>query len=189
MIGLDRDICFLDTETLGLAPEAPIWEFAAIRIPGPANRQKPADAVEFLIDHDTSYGTSHLPDRFADDYRARYWREFAWPAKQAAQTIHAITAGAVIAGSNPSFDIERLGLLLDRHGLTPAWHYHPLDIPSMVAGWMAADNDGITLQWRSTVLSECTGVVPGEFERHTALGDTRWCLAQWKAMTGAADTP
>lgn len=32
MIDFDRDLCFLDVETLGLDRHAPIWEFAAIRV-------------------------------------------------------------------------------------------------------------------------------------------------------------
>lgn len=186
MITFDRDIVFVDTETLGLAPDAPIWEFAAIRIAGmgaDVAAGKVLDQVEFLVEHDTSYGTGHLPESFAKDYRARYWAEFAWPAMHAAREIHKITDGAIVAGSNPSFDIERLELLLQAHGIDPAWHYHPLDIPSMAAGWYVG-NGGGELFWRSTELSTAVGVDPDDYERHTALGDVKWCLAQWKAMNG-----
>jgi len=186
MIHFDRDIVFLDTETLGLALYAPIWEFAAIRIAAPVAdvaAGKVLDQVEFLVEHDTSYGTGQLPESFAEDYRARYRAEFAWPTAIAARKIHEITDGAIVAGSNPSFDIDRLELLLKAHGFDPAWHYHPLDIPSMAAGWHAA-NGGTGVKWRSTELSELVGVQPDDFERHTALGDVKWCLAQWEAMNG-----
>lgn len=187
MITFDRDLCFLDIETLGLARDAPVWEFAAIRIVGsgsPVKHGGVVDRVEFLVEHDTSYGTGLLPESFAKDYRARYWSEFAWPAMYAAREIHKITDGAIVAGSNPSFDCERLELLLKDHGFHPAWHYHPLDIPSMAVGWHAA-NGGTGVKWRSTELSELVGVQPGDYERHTAMGDVKWCLAQWKAMNGA----
>jgi hypothetical protein len=29
---MSSPLCFMDTETLGLNPDAPVWEFAAIRI-------------------------------------------------------------------------------------------------------------------------------------------------------------
>lgn len=187
MIVFDRDIVFLDVETLGLGRDAPVWEFAAIRIAGPgAKPGKVLDQVEFLVEHDTSYGTDHLPESFAKDYRARYWSEFAWPAMYAAREIHKVTDGAIVAGSNPSFDCERLEQLLEAHGLTPAWHYHPLDIPSMAAGFVASEWPRHTVQHRrsSGELSLSIKVKPDNFARHTAMGDVKWCLAQWEAMTG-----
>ena len=132
MISFDRDLVFVDVETLGLDREAPIWEFAAIRL-GPGDTEPSQSPVVLQILHQPDHWLDTLPEAFAADYRARHYIQIAIPRAQAAREIHAITDGAIIAGSNPSFDTERLGMLLAAHGITPGWHYHPLDIPSMIA--------------------------------------------------------
>lgn len=183
MITLDRDIVFLDTETLGLDRNAPIWEFAAIRL----HDGHVVDVLHCQILHQQDGWLDTLPERFANDYRRRFDLQAALPSRQAARLIHTITDGAIVAGSNPSFDLERLAMLLNRFDLTPGWHYHPLDIPSMAAGYLAnmlgrqhCDNH----PWRSDDLSASIGVRSGDYPRHTAMGDVQWCIAQWRAMTG-----
>jgi DNA polymerase III epsilon subunit-like protein len=193
MITFDRDICFVDVETLGLEREAPIWEFAAVRLRTDPSLPEFAP-VSFQILHDEGSWLEGLPQQFADDYRARFDLQAALPPREAAREIVAITDGAVIAGSNPSFDMERLDLLMSRFDLTPEWHYHPLDIPSMAAGQVArsvvaasaelGDEVRLGLVWRSNDLSRRLGIDPDQFDRHTALGDVKWCLAQWHAMNG-----
>lgn len=180
MITLDRDLCFCDTETLGLDPEAPIWEFAAIRL----NQNGTRDELHCQILHQQDHWLESLPEQFAEDYRARFDLQAAIPPAMAAREIQRITDGTIIAGSNPAFDTERLTRLLERCARTPTWHFHPLDIPSMIVGWMAAPDD-VNLPWKSDALSELTGILPQNYQRHTALGDVQWCLAQWEAMTGA----
>lgn len=190
MITFDRDLCFLDTETLGLERAAPVWEFAAVRV-------RDNDVVareEFFIGHDHGYGTVGLPEAFASDYRARYNADKALHPVAAAAVIAAITADAIIVGSNPSFDMERLELLLRANGFKPGWWFHPLDIPAMAAGQVArsvvaasaelGDEVRLELVWRSNDLSRRLGVDPDQFARHTAMGDVQWCLAQWRAMNG-----
>lgn len=195
MISFDRDLVFVDVETLGLDREAPIWEFAAIRL-GPGDTEPSQSPVVLQILHQPDHWLDTLPEAFAADYRARHDIQIAIPRAQAARIIHAATDGAIIAGSNPSFDTERLGLLLTAHGITPGWHYHPLDIPSMIAGQIArsavqsgsdlgGDLGPVTVLWKSDQLSRRIGVDPGGFGRHTALGDVQWCLAQWQAMNAA----
>lgn len=184
MITFDRDIVFLDVETLGLARDAPIWEFAAIRV---SRTGEILDRTEILIEHDRGGWLDALPEQFRADYIGRYWREFAVRPATAAATIFNITDGTIIAGSNPSFDTQRLERLLADNGLQPGWHFHALDIPSMVVGWMANNewNEHFDshLTWKSDALSELTGVLPQSYRRHTAIGDVEWCLAQWQAMT------
>lgn len=180
MITLNHDLCFCDVETLGLDPAAPIWEFAAIRL----NRDGTTVCNEFQILHQQGRWLDTLPEQFAEDYRTRFDLQAAVPAAMAANHIQRITDGAIIAGSNPSFDMERLTRLLERFNLTPGWHFHGLDIPSMVVGWMASEEIDTHLVWKSDDLSEQTGVLPTNYERHTALGDAEWCHAQWQAMTG-----
>lgn len=181
------DIVFLDTETLGLDPTAPIWEFAAIRCsPG-----KPVQTREFFIEHDTRRWHSpprswleEMPGAFVDDYRARYNRHRAYTEPTAAEEIHFITNGAVIVGAVPSFDTERLALLLRRNGIEPAWHYHLCDVENVVAGYLAGRGELMPPPWKSDELSAAVGVDPAKFARHTAMGDALWCQAQYHAVMG-----
>lgn len=192
MITFDRDIVFLDCETLGLKRDAPIWEFAAIRLRG----NEIVAMEEFLIRHDEDYGTNDLPEAFAEDYRTRFQHQAARGTHDAALAIHGITEEAIIAGSNPSFDMDRLELLLREEFLIPSWHHHPLDIPSMVLGQIArsvvaatvelGEEIGLLLKWNSNQLSRRLTVNPDDFPRHTAMGDVQWCLAQWQKMNGVA---
>jgi hypothetical protein len=106
-----------------------------------------------------------------------------------AKMIAELTAGADLWGSNPAFDIGHLDTLLGIYGIAPSWHYHPNDIPSMAAGWCAAKrivpvsakDDG---RIRSDDWSRAIGINPDDYDRHTALGDCRWTLAQHNAMLG-----
>ncbi len=180
VITLDRDIVILDTETLGLDSRAPIWEFAATRL---RQGREPIMDRYFQILHNESDWAETLPERFAADYRNRYDQEGALPPETAVKLVHEITEGAVVAGSNPSFDMERLGLLLRDYGIEPAWHYHPLDIPSMALGWAASIDLDANLTWKSDALSALTGIKADSYPRHTAWGDVEWCLAQWRVMT------
>lgn len=183
MITFDRDLCFVDVETLGLDRNAPIWDFAAIRL----SAGQIVAREEFLIEHERGDWLDKLPEVFTADYRARYWSEFAAGPGEAAEAIKTITDGAIVAGSNPSFDMDRLEILLLGEGLEPGWHFHSLDIPSMAAGFTAHRKSFVVeskLEWRSDALSQRIGVDPGDFARHTAMGDVQWCLAQWQAMNG-----
>lgn len=191
MITFDRDIVFLDCETLGLDRTAPIWEFAAIRLAAqPVSGDDIVQRVEFFVRHDADDWLSTLPESFADDYRGRYNPRAALTRREAAGIILGITNRAIVAGSNPGFDIERLTLLLNSTGVTPGWHYHPLDIPSMVVGALAtmplSSSSRFPLEWQSSALSRLSGVEPGDFARHTAMGDVQWCLAQWRVMNGVS---
>lgn len=182
-MNLDRDIVFLDTETLGLERTAPIWEFAAVRL----HRfgAVPDASLQFQIVHQQGAWLESLPELFVADYQDRYDAGTAWLPNFAAREIRDFTADAVIAGSNPAFDMERIDLLMAGAGLRPHWHYHPLDIPSMVAGYFTSGVPNVTpLTWRSSDLSRLIGVEPDDFARHTAMGDVQWCLAQWRQMTG-----
>jgi hypothetical protein len=109
------------------------------------------------------------------------------PARRFAGTVAALTRNADLWGSNPGFDMRHLGELMATQGTEPGWHHHPNDIPSAAAGWCAAK--GITAvsargdgKIRSDDWSRAVGVDPDAFERHTALGDCRWTLAQFAAM-------
>ncbi|KAB7761205.1 exonuclease domain-containing protein [Mycolicibacterium mucogenicum] len=182
------DYCFLDTETIGLDPKAPVWEFAGIR----ARPGFPLETREFTIEHDPGEHLARFraerPD-MASDYDARYHAPTALSPAVAAEEIHYLTNGATIVGCNPGFDIERLTGLLRRNGIEPAWHYHPLDTASMAQGWLAARGELPDPPYKSDQLSRLIGVDPDRFRRHTAMADARWCWAQWVRMTSEPGRP
>jgi hypothetical protein len=93
-----------------------------------------------------------------------------------------------------------LDRLLRSHGLIPAWHYHLIDVEALAVGYLygrdrekEAQDDlgdwqamGVPLPWDSDDLSRACGVEPpGEHERHTALGDARWAMRLYDAITGS----
>lgn len=172
------DIVFLDTETLGLDPSAPIWEFAAVR------RLDPVGEVElhFTIQHDPAHWLDGFPEEFLADYLNRYDPEEAWGEVAAVGAIHAITKGAHIIGAVPSFDTERLAKLLHRNSIQPEWHYHLIDVENVVVGYLAGRGELIPPPWKSDQLSAAVGVNPDDYARHTAMGDVRWAMAQWNAV-------
>lgn len=179
------DIVFMDTETLGLDPDAPIWEFAAIR------REWDGTERQFhcFIDHYPLPWIDTLPDAFASDYRARYIPKDAVTQFHASQVIKEATSGAHIVGAVPSFDTERLQRLLQRvapvpHARAP-WHYHLIDIENVVVGFLTAQRGSLLLPpYKSDELSLGVGVDPSKFPRHTAMGDVQWIRAQWDAISG-----
>ena len=91
-------------------------------------------------------------------------------------------------GCNPGFDLDslRLAYLLRCNGFEPAWHYHPIDISSMAKGWLAAAGRLPSPPWKSDQLSLALGVDPADYPRHTAMGDARWCQAQYDAVLKVA---
>lgn len=182
-------LVFMDTETGGLAPDAEVWDFAAIvRDPDTADVE-----VQFFIEHDRARIEADLPEPFYSDYRARYNPRTALAPDEAAQSVWNITRGAHIVGAVPNFDTERLALLLRAYGREPEWHYHLIDCETLAVGWLHGasgllerhDTVPLALPWDSDELSTLLGVEPpkqGE-GRHTALGDARWCLDLYDAAT------
>lgn len=100
-----------------------------------------------------------------------------------------------LVGAVPSFDDRRVGDLMRRCGITPRWHYHLIDIEALAVGFLAGvgsahlctEDDDANLPpgpWKSDDLSLALGVDPAQFDRHTAMGDVRWCMAQYAAVFG-----
>lgn len=186
-----HDIAFLDTETLGLDPDAPVWEVAIIRRYAASGRE---DAVEFTIQHKAGAWLDDFPDRFANDYHARFDPAEAVPEFTAARVIHQWTKGAHIVGAVPSFDAERLAKLLRRHGIEPEWHYHLIDVENVIVGALVAAQHiyrhltGIEAvltgqpPYNSNELSNYVGINPELYARHTAMGDVLWVRDQWDAV-------
>lgn len=182
-----RNLVFLDTETLGLHPDAPIWEFAAIH----RNTETGHDrTTQFTIRHQSDQWLDDLPGRFLADYNNRYDFDTAFSPYDAAQAIDHWTNEAIVIGCNPGFDIERLTKLLQRNRIEPTWHYHPIDSSSMALGYLAAygllpGSD----EWKSDRLSLRLGVDPELYDRHTALGDVKWVMAQFDLIAKTRAQP
>ena len=104
----------------------------------------------------------------------------------AAERVAAIVKdGAIIAGSNPAFDMERLLILMQRNRFgVPGWHYHPCDVPTMALGWLARGDGPLSRPWKSDALSRAVGVDPDDYARHTALGDVLWTRDLYDTIMG-----
>lgn len=174
-------LCFIDTETTGLDPDRhDIWEVGAI-IREPNGDESAhhwflnvdlgtADPFALKVGgyHDRHPGAGPewraSPKLISGPYQ--FAAEFAW-----------LTRGAHLVGNVVSFDEERLRRLLQRSGACPEWHYHLIDVESMIAGKL-----GIVPPWSSKDLSVAIGVDPLAYEQHTALGDARWARDEYDAV-------
>lgn len=192
------DLVFMDTETLGLDIAAPIWEFAAVR-----RHDSGIEATLHLhIRHHATPWLEGFPEEFAADYHARYSDRDSVSQLRAAELIaEFMHSRPHVVGAVPNFDTERISHQLLRPNRIPdPWHYHLIDIENIVAGYLVgvgkqAVNGGLlpSLEmsligppWKSDDLSRAVGVDPEKFERHTAMGDVRWVMAQWDAVMGEA---
>ena len=187
-------IVFMDTETTGLSLDDDIWEFAAIR--------REPDGTEttthIFLQHSTKK-CQRLPESFRLDHERRFpnnhtedWHADALKPWAAANIIDRVfTDRPHIVGAVPNFDTERLALLLRANGHEPNWHYHLIDVENLAVGYINGAYAGqrdrmpdISLPWDSDVLSSYLGVSVPEEERHTALGDARWAMRLYDAITG-----
>lgn len=226
---MSAPLVFVDTETTGLHPGRRAWEVAMIRVE--------PDSVDG-IGRGTSFFISDVDLRNADPAALRVGRfydrhpQYTHPdgvvestasrasmrtERQAAIAVERWTRDAIIVGSNPGFDVEVLDQMLRHHGLSPAWHYRPIDVATLAAGWLhgmhaaaemlapspgdaedpsaviaaaLADPAVLEVPWSSDALSAAVGLpaVP-ESERHTAMGDARWCQRLFNLITTGRVVP
>ena len=62
------DLVFMDTETLGLELDSPIWEFAAIRREPGGQESR----LHMFINHNPARMSIDLPESFRADYEKRW---------------------------------------------------------------------------------------------------------------------
>ena len=189
-------IVSIDTETLGLAIEHPIWELALIR------RELDGAQVEhhWFVQHSAELADqADLPESFMADYRARYDADAAIARPDLAIILRHLLRPIdgqqpILIGSNPSFDANRIGLHVGKD-IPDLWHYRTIDVATLTAGWIAGrrsaervvtgPHEGVLAPpWKSDDLAATTGVKAGP-HRHTALGDARWALAVWDSVMGS----
>lgn len=197
------DIVFMDTETLGLDIASPIWEFAAVRRKSLGGDIAAEKSLHLFIRHRAMPWLAEFPEEFARDYHARYSDAESVHQMEAAERIAEFMGDRPhVVGAVPNFDTERIShQLLRPNRIREPWHYHLIDIENVVVGYLRGERrfgegDGMpehighsigrltSLPWNSDELSRAVGVDPEQFERHTAMGDVRWVMAQWDAVMG-----
>ena len=186
---MTSNVCFVDTETTGLDPDLhQIWEVGIILPDGYEGRWfLPVDlgradpyalkVGRFHERHPHGYDFKHNDDEYVSEVRS-FCRDFA-----------EYTRGMHLAGAVISFDEERLRRLLRANGACPEWHYHLIDVEALAAGYLSNgfDHPGDAPHrppWDSNELSQCIGVNPEDFDRHTALGDCHWAKAIYDKTLG-----
>lgn len=187
-------IVAIDCETTGLHLDKQVWEVAMIRRDDAGERELLLQVRDVDLSNADGYGlkVGGFYDRHVQ-YAPR-WKDggdradtVATSEESVARCVEEWTRGAHLVGVNPAFDAGVLDPMFRRHGLLPAWHYHLVDVAVMALGYLQGDATAPTLPWRSDELGTLLGVnPPSEEDRHTALGDARWALRMWDAMTGAS---
>ncbi|SFD13230.1 hypothetical protein [Streptomyces aidingensis] len=200
----------LDTETTGLVPGHHMpWEIAIIRRePDGTDTEhlfqiRPSDAHLRHVADPESLKINRFAERFAipDGHDAADMLTGNSPAPlsffEACARIHALLSGAVVIGSNPSFDTAHLSHLLGvGPGRPEPWHYRVVDVADRAAGYLTGlgpQRSGltppkhatlITPPFSSKALSRAVGVEPpGDGDAHTALADAKWAMAVYDAVT------
>lgn len=139
------------------------------------------------------------------------WSHERW-AREFMELVH----GCTLIGAVPSFDERFLTRALRQGGGVPCWHYQPIDVETLAAGWVLGQAEVLlslggqrydksdmavsdrmlvslaaefmTPPWDSEALSKAIGVNPDLFERHSALGDCRWAKAIWDVIMTPPET-
>lgn len=205
-------LAFIDTETTGVHRKRRAWEVAIIRREPDGTEQT---LHAFVSDVDLSRADPYglRVGRFYErhpNYNGTVTDLDCWPAYtnrslpdgvrlldecQTAVRVEQMTRGAHLIGAVPNFDAEVFADMLRRHRLTPAWHYHLIDVENLAVGYLAfllaqsSDHarreigDLITPPYSSQELSRMCGVdLAGADERHTALGDAKWARRLYDAI-------
>lgn len=184
-----NDIVFMDTETLGLDINAPIWEFAAIKRVFDDDGSWAEEELHFFVQHaDAEEWIPSLREDFVADYRARYDETTAFCWSAAARSIASFVGGATVVGAVPDFDTTRIRhQLLGPLGIEDPWHYHLIDVENLAVGYLRGlAVPGFAPPWNSDEVSSALGVTVPEDERHTAMGDARWAMRLYDAVMGGA---
>lgn len=189
-------LVFLDTETDGLHPGRRAWEVAMIRRDDTGQTER-TFFVGLDLQHSDPFGLKigGFWDRHPIGRKLSgkdpHPGPIAMSSHDAAREVMRVTFGAHIVGLVPNFDTEVLARLLRSQGYLPSWHYHLIDVETMAVGWLNAltpdDEPPLEPPWKSDELSlECGVEPPAEADRHTALGDARWAMRWYDALTGGA---
>lgn len=199
-------LCFIDTETTSLRPDRRAWDIGIIsREPGQPDREH----YWFVAAADLDLGNA---DPMALKIGRFYERHPEYkpggdgygdtvPEADAMHFVEAVTRGAHLVGAVPNFDAEVLAARMRAHGVCPSWHYHLIDTEALAIGWLqrhaaVLENREATIEeatrlralasppWKSDDLSAALDITVSDEDRHTALGDARWAMRIYDAVTG-----
>lgn len=169
-------LAFVDVETTGLNPHFhEVWEIGLI---------VDDKMYEWQLSVDLRKADSGAL-RVGRFYERRDVDHVNWTDADVARAVASLTANRHLVGANPAFDAAFLSRFLHRFGYRHAWHYHLIDVETLMLGYLCAVAPGweMPLPWKSTDLSKRMGVNPDHFDRHTALGDARWVKAIYETVT------
>ncbi len=194
MLSIDRKLVFLDLETTSLdVVTARPWEIAMVER-WPDGRERStwimvADVELCYADLD-SLEVGRFDDRHRRDAGAEWLSErlaALWVSRRIAPEPERGLGSPVVVGSAVgSFDLPILAAMLARHGFTPQWYHHPIDLVTWtVAREAQSPFARVSLTERSYALSEAAGVPrPSKEAAHTAPGDVKWVRDWWDAVQG-----
>lgn len=185
-------IASTDTETFGLNPEIhATWEVGVIL------RNEDGTETRHLWQIRPTWRQMRRADAKALEIN-QYRERFAVPRgaqaadmlasdgpkpmtrKQVQAAITDVLNKAVMVGSNAHFDASFLRVLL---GGAP-WHYRPVCVATLAAGYLRGRGEQVTLPYSSRALSRAVGVEPPGSDGHQALVDAEWALAVFDAVDG-----
>lgn len=164
-------LIFMDTETTSLNRyKRRIWDLGYIvREPGEDDRE---EQFFFNVSLKHADPMSLKIGGYYERHPEPYY-EFGQFSRDEADVLRDVVddfRGATLVGAVPSFDEETLARFVWKTlRLQPTWHYHLIDIETLVAGRLA-----LAPPWNYDKVIEMAGLPPiKEEERHTALGDAR----------------
>lgn len=197
-----RRVLIIDTETTSLIPDyasgtGVIWELAIVeRATGAEHvwRMSPdlsiADPQALQVGrfYERTEGTLTFSFPAAWDLaspelqgQSPYWSH----PRLLAATSARLLDNAILVAANPAFDAAFLAAFLRHHGQAPTWHYRLRDIGSMAYGYLCrVATEPPAIDASTDVMAEALGVDPGQFERHSALGDCRLVNAMMRVIEG-----
>lgn len=172
-------LSFVDIESTGLHAQCRPWEIAVIR------RESGGTECEFCLyvrvedlDLERAQPLGLAIGRFSERHPQRGGRSQSGAPlvteREAAKHLADWTAGTVIHGVYPAYDVDVLSRMLSRHGIAPRWSPgKPVDVAAMARKWL--NGQGIAPAKENAAVSRQCGIeIPGADDVHTALGDARW---------------
>ena len=197
-------IVFLDTETTSLRWDRRAWEVGLIvRDPGRDDQEH-----HWFIDvRDLDLGNADLMSLKIGRFYERHpeykpnggGKSYTRAEADVMADVEFVTRGAHLVGAVPNFDADVLAARMRENGICPSWHYHLIDVENLAVGYLGGSTafgqspsggkrqeirDLIAPPWKSDDLSAALGVTVSEEDRHTALGDARWAMRIYDAVTG-----
>lgn len=173
-----QNVVFVDTETTGLDPDTErIFELAIITADG--------TEYEFHLEPEEGVLWKMHPKALEVNRYFERTKNWAW-VKDVPHVldhdVRRLLEGKHIVGAVPDFDARHLTATYKRNGLEPPrWHYHLIDVETLVVGFLSAKGVSLSLPWDSDELSEAIGIKP-DTSRHEALYDAQWAKSQWEAV-------